>query len=130
MKETEAGRNALAACFPPDSGLCEKIEAISDAYPDGFLANGTGVGSVTRKSLQRDMWGTEGADFAMSYAGPTALHKVQIAAKSLAKMVMMSKWGANGSDERIQAGDDDFHEDDQGEKVELILAASVGAKPL
>jgi len=103
MLSTEEGRQSLEAYFPPSSGMSAKLAEILEAFPEGFLPNGTGVGSCTRKSLALDMDGGERADLAMSAITTASIAKVKCFAKTFARIKMTQKFMAavcmNGNDD-------------------------------
>jgi len=59
LAATPQGRSFLQHFFPKNLGVVERLQAIQDAHPEGFLAHGTGVGSISRYSLALDMEAAE-----------------------------------------------------------------------
>jgi len=112
MQDTEEGRKALAANFPPESKLKEKVEHLLELYPEGFLPNGNGVGGPQRKSIALDMDGDERANYAMMEAGRVTFAKVKCAMRAtvllsqtriktdarLSEVKSMSEGGEDGVD--------------------------------
>jgi hypothetical protein len=66
MSNTDAGKDFLAHYFNNGSiDVRAKLQAMHEAHPDGFMAYGTGVGGMSRKSLALDMDATERAGLAL-----------------------------------------------------------------
>lgn len=59
LAATPQGQETLDHWYPRSQGITDRLESIQASHPDGFLAHGTGIGSISRYSLALDMEAAE-----------------------------------------------------------------------
>merc|ERR1712151_645505 len=105
----------------------KKMAAIHEAFPDGFLPNGNGMGSSSRKSVNLDLDSAERANLVMNQGrDETKLKHALTTVRAYARIKLSSKmcadYGVNGG----LASDEEEALETQEDHTELATELASG----